>query len=188
MSQSNITTSSSSQAATTTHTTVTKDNKGKAPYRASRIPGQLVLATGVGHLIVGLSMPVIRNPLWEAVKAGYLNQFKGYYTRSNSFWFMLAGANLILVSHLIDSYLFDHVKATKLVKKRKIKTTKGGLETLDTEETTEVVPVRATRSDRKIPRSVGVWFVGLGAIGAAALPVSGFHLLIAQGAALLLTE
>ncbi|KAG0231387.1 hypothetical protein BGW42_000283 [Actinomortierella wolfii] len=185
MSQSTVTTSSSSGSATTTHTTVSNSNKGVVPYRASRIPARLLLATGVGHLIVGLSMPVIRNPLWEAIKAGYFNQFKGYYTRSNSFWFMLAGAQLILTSHLIDSYLFDHVKATKVVTKRKIKNSKNGQ---DTEETTEVVPVRATRSDRKIPRSVGVWFVGLGAVGAVALPVSGFHLLIAQGAALLLTE
>ncbi|KAG0197771.1 hypothetical protein BGX28_008719 [Mortierella sp. GBA30] len=134
------------------------------PYRSSRWPGRLLVWLGIGHNVAGFLKSDIRNPFVDALKAGFVNQFDSSADRRHSLWFFIAGLKMMMLGKVINYYLFPE----DVVKDKPRK--------------------RIQRSDKVLPRTVGVWFVGLGLIGAAAIPKSGFYLLIAEGLSILLFE
>ncbi|KAF9931904.1 hypothetical protein FBU30_009325 [Linnemannia zychae] len=143
-------------------------SSSSVPYRSSRWPARFVMWTGIGHNIVGLLKPALREPLFEAVNAGYINQFTTSMARSNSLWFFITGFNLMMLSRVIDWYLFPEDA-------KQLRDSKGH-------------PKSSIYSDKILPRELGYWFLGLGVFGACAMPKSGFYLMVAQGAALLLSK
>ncbi|KAF9182241.1 hypothetical protein BGZ51_004859 [Haplosporangium sp. Z 767] len=150
----------------------TPDSAASIPYRSSRWPARSLIWTGIGHNVVGLLTPHYRIPMIEAIKAGFFNQFGGNAARSNSFWFFTCGFTLILMGKLVDLYLFpikDDVQST-------------------TNKSLQRQGLELKRSERVLPRSVGTWFLGIGVVGAAALPRSGFYLMILQGLAVHLAQ
>ncbi|KAG0228514.1 hypothetical protein BGW42_002105 [Actinomortierella wolfii] len=148
------------------HTESRSTSDGNKPilcYRSSRWPARLLAATGAFHNFVGLLIPELRNPLISGIKAGFFNQFGKTYAKSSAFWFFFAGLQMIMTAHVMNIYLFpkDRSRSSKRV-------------------------TAAAYSDRKLPRSIGAWLVGLGSVGIIAIPASGFYLVVSQGAALLL--
>ncbi|KAG0247992.1 hypothetical protein BGZ95_008273, partial [Linnemannia exigua] len=149
------------------------NNKSSAiPYRSSRWPARYLIWTGIVHTIYGFINPRIRVFFNDAVKAGYFNQFVGDYARCNAFWFYLAGVNFIVMGRFVDWYLFPKDVERKKVQGEKEREKKQSL----------------ARSEKELPRELGYWFLGIGVVGVAALPKSGFYLMIFQGAALLLAK
>ncbi|KAF9969217.1 hypothetical protein BGZ73_008545 [Actinomortierella ambigua] len=151
-----------------------KPDDAKTPYCSSRWPARLLMATGTIHNVVGLLIPEIRRPLMSAIRAGYVNQFDSSYARGNAFWFMLAGFQMILSAHFMNVYLFGHLRRRRRV---------------SSDANTSSAPAPAATvavSDRSLPRSIGAWLVGIGVSGIVAMPASGFYLLVAQGAAILM--
>ncbi|KAG0373766.1 hypothetical protein BGX24_011265 [Mortierella sp. AD032] len=136
------------------------------PYRSSRWPARLMILTGVIHNVAGLFDPHIGTYFNEALKAGYVNQFTGSFTRSHAFWFYLVGVNFIMAGRLMDWYLFPE----------------------DVREQQKDTKQSLVRSQRVLPREVGYWFLGIGVAGVAAFPESGFYMLIFQGAGLILAQ
>ncbi|KAF8933042.1 hypothetical protein BGZ58_006615, partial [Dissophora ornata] len=133
---------------------------------------------GVGHTVVGLLLDDLRVPFLEAVSAGYVNQFAVSISRRNSFWFFLAGANFILLGKTIEWYLFPESESIH-----------GGKSKKDVKDDSSSLRYYSkVRSERVLPREMGVWFLGIGIGGAVAIPKSGFYLLILQGLALLLAK
>ncbi|KAG0226332.1 hypothetical protein B0O80DRAFT_453214 [Mortierella sp. GBAus27b] len=137
------------------------------PYRASRWPARLLFATGLCHNIVGLLAEGVRKPLFDAIKAGYVAQFRVNYPRLHSFWFFVAGFNMMLMGRMINMHLFPNDKSL-MAKNEQAHS--------------------STKSNRKLPRELGVWFIAIAIGGAAALPKSGFYLMGLQGIALLVSE
>jgi len=149
------------------------------PYRSSRCPARFLIFTGVGHTAVGLLIDNIRVPFLEAVSAGYVNQFTVSLSRHNSFWYFLAGVNLILLGKTVEWYLFLEPESS----------IHGGKSKKDLkDDSSSLRHYSKVRSERVLPRELGVWFLGIGIGGAAAIPKSGFYLLILQGLALLLAK
>ncbi|KAF9134679.1 hypothetical protein BGW39_006268 [Mortierella sp. 14UC] len=154
------------------NTTASSNNNNAfpVPYRSSRWPARWLIWTGVVHNVVGFISPEIGPYFNDAVRAGYVNQFVPDYARCHAFWFYLVGFNFIMMGRAMDWYLFpEDVQEQK--KGRAEKKNKS-----------------LVRSDKVMPRELGYWFLGIGVAGAAALPESGFYLLIAQGAGLLLAK
>ncbi|KAF9432119.1 hypothetical protein BGZ76_011242 [Entomortierella beljakovae] len=149
------------------------------PYRSSRWPARFLVITGIGHTIVGLALQPIREPLVQAIKDGYFNQFKGSAARCHSFWFLLAGANMILMGRFIDWYLFSNIQDNAKPEYAKVVKDKDAL----TRHAR-----KAIQSDKALPRELGYWFVGLAVAGASAMPRSGFYLLGLQGLGILLSK
>ncbi|KAG0258091.1 hypothetical protein DFQ27_004803 [Actinomortierella ambigua] len=141
-----------------------KNDSNKTPYRSSRWPGRLMMATGILHNVVGLLGSKTRDPLVDAIKAGYLNQFGSSYARSNVLWFMLFGFQMMVTGKLMEVYVLDQQDHRTSPK------------------------TAVARSGRKLPRVIGTWFVGIGIFGISTLYRTGAYLILAQGAALLLTE
>jgi len=129
------------------------------------------MLTGIGHNIVGLIKPVYREPLTQALQAGYLNQF-GLSQRGNAFWFFLTGFNLFLIGRLVDWYLFPIEGKPQ----KKIQSTPASV--TDTR----------VRSERVLPQELSYWCLGLGIGGGLAFPTSGVHLMTIQGLLLLLLK
>ncbi|KAF9545694.1 hypothetical protein EC957_010557 [Mortierella hygrophila] len=152
------------------------------PYRSSRWPARLLVWTGIGHNLVGaFVIPEIGGNFMDAIKHGYVNQFEKNFPRCNALWFMIVGVNLILLGRAVDWYLFpeDKEQAPRAVLtegKEKEKSQK------------EQKKRNLVRSGRVVPRELGYWCLGLGVVGIAALPKSGFYLMLFQGAAILLAK
>ncbi|KAG0255408.1 hypothetical protein BG011_005154 [Mortierella polycephala] len=144
------------------------DSAAPIPYRSSRWPARFLIWTGIGHNIVGLLLPHYRKPMIDAVKAGFFNQFGANVARSNSFWFFFAGVNLVLMGKIVDWYLFP---------------TKDDVQPA-ANEALQRQGQDLKRSKRVLPRLLGTWFLGIGVVGAIAIPRSGFYLMIMQGLAL----
>ncbi|KAF9348790.1 hypothetical protein BGX26_012827, partial [Mortierella sp. AD094] len=107
---------------------------------------------------------------------------------SNSYWFFIAGVNMILRARLMDWYLFPDLPSLP---------SSSGVDdnTLiqnEAESEKQALIRRQQRSndhsDRKIPRELGYWFVGIAVTGALAMPKSGFYLLGIQGLAIIFSE
>ncbi|OAQ36822.1 hypothetical protein K457DRAFT_131956 [Linnemannia elongata AG-77] len=163
--------SSSSSSASTT----------PIPYRSSRWPARFLIWTGIGHNLVGALMPKIGSNLMDAIKHGYVNQFDNNFPRCNAFWFMIVGFNLILLGRAVDWYLFPE----ELEQAPRATLTDGKVK----EESQKGQKKRnLVHSERVVPKELGYWFLGLSAAGIAALPKSGFYLLLLQGAAILLAK
>ncbi|KAI7821167.1 hypothetical protein BC939DRAFT_504483 [Gamsiella multidivaricata] len=145
------------------------------PYRSSRWPARFLVWTGVGHNIVGFLIPAVRQPFVDALKGGYINQLGTSISRRHSFWFFMAGVNLVLLGKLVDWYLFPE----QVDGHRKIKDDSSVRAHSDKGE---------VRSERKLPRELGVWFLGIAIGGATAIPKSGFYLLGIQGLAILFAK
>ncbi|KAF9288855.1 hypothetical protein BGZ68_010487 [Mortierella alpina] len=141
------------------------------PYRSSPWPARFLYMTGIGHNIVGLLMPQVRRPFMEALKAGYVGQLESTVERRHAFWFFMGGVNLYMMGKLVQWYLSPETNEDEGQRDFKDKPRD-----------------RLQRSNRILPRELGIWFVAVGIAGAAALPRSGFYLLIAQGLGLLLSK
>jgi len=57
----------------------------------------VLFALGVGHIVYGLVK--FKAPLSEAVAAGFVGQFKVPEVRRTAFWFLAAGALVMLAGH-----------------------------------------------------------------------------------------
>lgn len=147
------------------------------PYRSSRWPARLLISTGLFHNIVGLLIEGIRKPLIDAILTGYIGQFKSNAKRLHSFWFFFGGISMILMGRMIDLHLFPKDEPSMVKDRNK-------------EDSSPIARRHSSndRSERKVPREVGVWLLGIATVGALGLPRSGFYLMGLQGLALLLTE
>ncbi|KAF9120499.1 hypothetical protein BG015_006064 [Linnemannia schmuckeri] len=117
----------------------------------------------------------------DAIRGGYVNQFAKSLPRCNAFWFMIVGFNLILLGRAVDWYLFPEEQeqspcAALTEDKEKDKSQQRQKK------------MSLVRSERVVPRELGYWCLGLGVAGVAALPISGFYLMLFQGAAILLAK
>lgn len=94
---------------------------------------------------------------------------------------MVVGFNLILLGRAVDWYLFpeDQEQAPRAALTDGKEMEKSQME----QKKRSLV-----RSERVVPRELGYWCLGLGVAGVAALPISGFYLMIFQGAAILLAK
>ncbi|KAG9322764.1 hypothetical protein KVV02_007024 [Mortierella alpina] len=156
------------------HSSTSKRSPSSAdsvPYRSSPWPARFLFMTGIAHTIAGLLIHTVRNPFMEALQAGYVNQHGSTVQRRHAFWFFMGGVNMILMGKLVQWYLSPEVKEDE------------GLRDLKDKPRDQL-----QRSRNVVPRELGIWFVGVGIAGAAALPKSGFYLLIAQGLGILLSK
>ncbi|KAI1317585.1 hypothetical protein EDD11_008155 [Mortierella claussenii] len=192
-----MSTITSSPPTSSSSSSASQDLSGSIPYRSSRWPARFLVLTGIGHTIVGLVLRPIRLPLLASLQDGYFDAFAGTIERRHSFWFIIAGLNIVLIGKLVDLYLFpeDH-KAPNHSKPI------GGGSGLPSEKLTANILAskshdqkeqkRAFRgqdcSERRLPREIGVWFLGLALGGQLAINKSGFFLLGLQGLAILLTK
>ncbi|KAG0346133.1 hypothetical protein BG005_000903 [Podila minutissima] len=156
-------------------------------YRSSRWPGRLMILTGALHTRYAFRVAGLREPFVAAIRDGYVGQFKEDTARGNSFWFILAGASMVLIGQLMNWYLFPEPRNAVLEKgtsEQKFKAVKQDL----WRERLIGATVNQQVSQFVLPRKMGVWLVGMWIGGGAAYPVSGFHLLGMQGLAILLTK
>ncbi|MBI5255622.1 MAG: hypothetical protein HY855_03915 [Burkholderiales bacterium] len=58
------------------------------------IAAWFLFALGIGHTVYGLVM--FRQPLGEALAAGFVGQFMGHPPRITAFWFLIMGPLLML--------------------------------------------------------------------------------------------
>lgn len=58
----------------------------------------LLFSLGVAHIAYGLVK--FRAPLWEAVAAGFVDQFKATELRRTAFWFVAVGPLMMLAGHV----------------------------------------------------------------------------------------
>ncbi|CAO3563858.1 unnamed protein product [Mortierella alpina] len=149
----------------------TSSSSGSVPYRSSPWPARFLYATTVVHTIAGFLMPHVRKPFIESLKAGYVGQHGTSMERRQAFWFFMASANMFLMGKLVHWCLSPQTSEDEDRRDLKDKP-RDGLQ----------------RPRYVLPRELGVWFVGVGIAGAAALPKSGFYLLIAQGLGILLSK
>ncbi|KAF9961373.1 hypothetical protein BGZ70_008293 [Mortierella alpina] len=149
----------------------TSSSSGSVSYRSSLWPARFLCMTGIFHNFVGLLIPQVRNPFIDAIKAGYVGQHGTSIERRHAFWFFMGGVFIFLMGKLMHWCLSPEMREDEGHRDLKDKP-RDGLQ----------------RSRIVLPRELGVWFVGVGIAGAAALPKSGFYLLIAQGLGILLSE
>lgn len=158
-------------------------------YRSSRWPGRLMILTGVLHNQYAFLVPRLYDPFIAAIRDGYVDQFKQSTARANSFWFLFAGASMVLIGQLMNWYLFPEPRNALLegrepeIKSKEIKLTNDSWK-----ERLVGATYNQQVSQVVLPRMMGVWLVGLWIGGATAFPVSGFHLVGMQGLAILLTK
>ncbi|KAF9576082.1 hypothetical protein EC968_000149 [Mortierella alpina] len=141
------------------------------PYRSSLWPARFLILTGHFHNFVGLLIPQIRKPFIDTLKAGYLNQVDSDLGRAHAFWFFMGGINMVLMGKLMQWYLSPEENEDEGLRDLKDKPRD-----------------RLQRSRYVLPRELGIWFIGIGVIGATGMPKSGFYLLVAQGLGLLLSK
>ncbi|KAF9960030.1 hypothetical protein BGZ72_008107 [Mortierella alpina] len=127
--------------------------------------------TGIFHNVIGLLIPRVREPFMVALKAGYVGQLELNTGSRHAFWFFMGGVNMVLMGKLMQWCLSPETREDEGRRDLKDKP-RDSLQ----------------RSSYVLPRELGVWFVGVGIAGAAALPKSGFYLLIAQGLGILLSK
>ncbi|KAF9418017.1 hypothetical protein BGZ94_009802 [Podila epigama] len=157
-------------------------------YRASRWPGRFLIMTGILHTHYSYRVPAIRQPFIDAIRDGYINQFESSFQRSTSFWFILAGAFMAFVGQSFNWYLFPEPRPiqqnegqTHITQHTKITASSTWLSKIGLTQQHEV-------SKYVLPRSAGLWLLGIAIGGATAYTKSGFWLLGVQGLAILLSE
>jgi len=62
------------------------------------IAAWILVVLGVGHTTVGVVR--FKEPLAQAVRAGFVGQFVGHPDRRAAFWFMIFGPLLVMGGHL----------------------------------------------------------------------------------------
>ena len=105
----------------------------------NRLIGRLLMATGIGHTLVGVI--VFREALAGTFHDGFLNAFWPHFDRLSAFWFLLFSPALFMLGQITNQAV--------------------------------------ERSDARILRIVGWYLLGIGVVGVAALPISGFWIQIA---------
>ncbi|KAF8985443.1 hypothetical protein BGZ52_010722 [Haplosporangium bisporale] len=158
-------------------------------YRSSRWPGRLMILSGVSHTRYAFRVPDLRDPFIAAIRDGYVDQFKQSTARGNSFWFIFAGASMVLIGQLMNWYLFPEPRSALLKGRGAESKSKGAKPTNDSWKERLVGATHNQQASQFVlPRKMGVWLMALWIGGATAFPVSGFHLFGLQGLAILLTK
>jgi Family of unknown function (DUF6463) len=62
------------------------------------IAAWILVALGLGHTAVGVVM--FKEPLAQAVRAGFVGQFVGHPDRRAAFWFIIFGPLMVMAGHL----------------------------------------------------------------------------------------
>ncbi|KAF9109224.1 hypothetical protein BGX27_007847 [Mortierella sp. AM989] len=150
------------------------------PYRSSRWPARFMVSMGIGHTIAGLCFDSVRTPFFQAIKSGYFNKFYGV-ERCHALWLFIGGVNMVILGRFMNWYLFPNSESDILIDNRI--NHKDGKQVSDRQHRR-----REYHSDRRLPRELGYWLVGLSVAGAAAMPKTGFFLFGLQGLAILFTE
>lgn len=67
----------------------------------NRFPGRALMATGIGHALLGLVL--FREPLAAILRDGIANTIRdGQYDREAAFWFLLFGPACFLLGQLVN--------------------------------------------------------------------------------------
>jgi len=62
------------------------------------IAAWILVALGLGHIAVGIVR--FKEPLAQAVRAGFVGQFVGHCDRRAAFWFIIFGPLMVMGGHL----------------------------------------------------------------------------------------
>ncbi|KAJ3179179.1 hypothetical protein HDU87_003138 [Geranomyces variabilis] len=138
--------------------------KTRSPLSTKFNPADALFYTGVTHCVLPLLLPTLRNPLVSLIRGGYFNGLSKVVSAPTALLFAQSNAFWFTVTGVAFTIagraLQCYVRDVGALSPR---------------------PVR-------IPRGIAWALIALGAVGAAATPVSGFVLLLAQGSWMLTWE
>jgi hypothetical protein len=71
----------------------------------TRLCGQFLIATGIGHAAVGLLL--FRQPIADILREGLINTVRGQFDREAAFWFLLFSPVCVALGQLVTRAVAD---------------------------------------------------------------------------------